>query len=291
MGTDSTHGLVTFVESRVDVLPSIEAAAYHRWHLASGEDWITFHHDPDGYLLRFPGLAHFRISQDGRRVHCQALQYVPDSTLRQLLNQVLPIATNAQGFTVLHAGAVEVGESAIAFLGHTGVGKSTLTAALAGDGYRFLTDDVLRLRLSAGGRPVVTPGLPHLRLWDDSERVLAAGGTQEDATEKFRVPAGHRFPHCAQERPVTAIYLLGVGKSAAPTFEPALPAAAFLELLQNSFLIHPESQELLKVQHERLSAIARNVPVFRMTYARNYETLPEVSRATVAHARSLTPAA
>lgn len=256
-------------------MPRIDEAPYHRWHLQTGEPWITFHRDGDDCLLRFPELADFRVSEHGHRVHCDAASDVPESTLRQLLNQILPLVLNGQRATVLHAGAVELDDSAVAFVGPTGRGKSTLTAAMANRGFRFLTDDALQVSLSASGQPVAAPGQPHLRLWNAS-----------DSTTKARTPAGPGFPHCDQERALTAVYLLGVG--AAPAFERVRPSAALLELIQNSFLLDPESPELLKLQHDNLSAVVSTIPVFRMNYIRNYETLPQVCQQVVAHARSCT---
>ena len=162
-------GRVSYTESRDAVLPATRPPAYHRWQLASGEDWITFHRDGDTYVLRFPDLADFRISAHGHRVHCDAASDVPESTLRQLLNQILPLVLNGQRATVLHAGAVEVDETAVALVGPTGRGKSTLTAAMANQGFRFLTDDALQVSLSASGQPVAAPGQPHLRLWNASD--------------------------------------------------------------------------------------------------------------------------
>lgn len=257
------------------MLPRIRPAAYHRWQLSSGEDWITFHRVGDSYVLRFAGLAQFRISAHGHRVHCEALQDVPEPLLPQLWNQVLPLVTNAQRATVLHAGAVEVDQGAIAFMGPTGRGKSTLTAALASEGYRFLADDALQVGVSAAGEAFAAPGQPHLRLWRD------------DPTAKSLIHAGPRHPHCDQQRPLSAIYLLGESAGAQPSFERVRPSASLLELLQNSFLLDPESADTLQLQHEDLSAIVRTVPVFRMRYVRSHDTLAQVCQVTVAHARSL----
>lgn len=264
-------------------LPPIAQPAYHRWSLPSGEEWITFHRDAGAYVLSFPELAHFRVDLQTRHVHCTALHDVSSATVLQLFNHVMPLVLNGQRATVLHAGAVEVDAGAIAFVGPTGLGKSTLTGSLAARGHRFLADDALQVRLSDDGEPSVTPGQPHLRLWNDSAGALA-GQVADD--EKCRIPAGVRFPHCDSERPLTAVYLLGSHASAQPRFEPVRPAAALLELVQNSFLIDPEASELLELQHAHLSALVSRVPVFRLTYARRYDNLPHVCAALVAHARS-----
>lgn len=266
-------------------LPPIAQPAYHRWHLPSGEEWINFHRDGDAYVLSFPEMAHFRVDPKTHRVHCTALHDVPSATVLQMFNHVMPLALNGQRATVLHAGAVEVDAHAVAFVGRTGLGKSTLTTALAARGHRFLADDALQVRIAGTAPPSVLPGQPHLRLWNDSAAALA-GQVSED---KCRIHAGKRFPHCDAERALAAIYLLGAGGSAQPLFERVRPAAALLELVQNSFLLDPEAPDLLEVQHAHLSALVSRVPVFRLSYARSYATLPQVCDALVAHARSCEP--
>ncbi len=276
---------VSYTESRAAALPRIEQVPYHRWQLPSGETWITFHRAPDGYILCFPDLAQFRISGQARQVHCDAMPQVEPETLRQLLQQILPLVANGQRATMLHAGAVQVGGRAIAFMGRTGLGKSTLTAAFASQGCRFLCDDALQISLSDEGRPVAAPGQPHLRLWNDSAHALA--GVRGEPEAKSRIPAGRRFAHCTEEQSLAAIYLLGESESTAPSFDPVRPTDALLELVGNSFLLDPQSPELLRVQHERLAAVAARVPVFRLAYARRYDSLPQVCRETAAHALSL----
>src|SRR5574340_1151913 len=87
------------------------------------------------------------------------------------LNQVLPLALSMQGKLVFHASAVEIGEVAVAFMGESGKGKSTLAASFATHGYRFLTDDGLVIEAEDEGHRIV-PSHPSLRLWQDSEGAL-----------------------------------------------------------------------------------------------------------------------
>jgi hypothetical protein len=55
-----------------------------------------------------------------------------------------------QGEAVLHASAVEVAGRALAFVGASGMGKSTMAALCCAAGARLVTDDVLRVDLSEG---------------------------------------------------------------------------------------------------------------------------------------------
>ncbi len=58
-------------------------------------------------------------------------------------------ALAADGVSALHASAVEADGSAIAFIGSSGQGKSTIAGLLCANGYRAVTDDVLRCEVPA----------------------------------------------------------------------------------------------------------------------------------------------
>jgi hypothetical protein len=110
--------------------------------LPDGALWAQFYRADTGYLLRFPGLADF--ASTGLEVTAWPAPGISGQTVEHLyLNQVLPLALSMQGKLVFHASAVEIGDGAIAFMGESGKGKSTLAASFATSGYRFLTDDGL----------------------------------------------------------------------------------------------------------------------------------------------------
>lgn len=119
----------------------------------------------ESFLLRFPGLADFIISREGHRVEAWPAPVMSIETLSHLLlDQVLPRILAQQGRLVLHAGAVQVGDLTIAFIGGSGSGKSTLTASFHAAGHPLLCDDGLVLTHGEG----VTFALPtysSLRLW------------------------------------------------------------------------------------------------------------------------------
>ena len=57
---------------------------------------------------------------------------------------------------------------AIAFLGHRGIGKSTMAINLYKKGYPIVTDDILAIDFDNEGTPCVYPGYTHVRLSEDS---------------------------------------------------------------------------------------------------------------------------
>ena len=83
---------------------------------------------------------------------------------------------------VLHASALQVGRSAVAFVGSPGMGKSTLAGLGMTAGYPLLTDDVLRADVGDGGVRV-WPGASEVRLREGSISIagLASGISRRTA--------------------------------------------------------------------------------------------------------------
>ena len=63
----------------------------------------------------------------------------------------MPLALSRQGIPAFHASVVTVPGGAVAFLGKTGAGKSTLAASFALGNSAFLTDDGLLVEETAEG--------------------------------------------------------------------------------------------------------------------------------------------
>ena len=104
----------------------------------------------------------------GRSIGCWAGPGISVETLRHLLlDQVLPRLLAQRGQLVLHAGAVRAGSRAIAFVGETGSGKSTLSGSFHVDGCPVLSDDGLLVTPEAG-RALALPTYPSLRLWPEA---------------------------------------------------------------------------------------------------------------------------
>jgi hypothetical protein len=78
---------------------------------------------------------------------------------RFLIAQVLPFAAVLRGLEVFHASAVAVDGHAVAFLGPSGAGKTSVAMALCRLGASFLADDVLSVERD-GGRLLGHPGAP-----------------------------------------------------------------------------------------------------------------------------------
>jgi len=104
------------------------------------------------YVSVVGGMFEFLIEADGRRIWCGWLGSTSIESLQvYLLGHALSFALVKQGFEPLHATAVVIEGKAIAFLGDSGFGKSTLAAAFLDAGHTLLTDDLLLSRATPAG--------------------------------------------------------------------------------------------------------------------------------------------
>jgi len=262
---------------------------FQAWTFPDGAAWTLFYRVEAGYLLRFPDLADFVVSADGQTVTCHPTPEAPATASEHLyLNQVLPLVLSKQGKPVFHASAVELADSAVAFLGESGRGKSTLAASFARAGARFLTDDGLVLE-EVGAGQVVLPSHPSIRLWEDSETALIAPGLDRAPelafTSKSRFLFADSAAFCAQPRPLRRVYFLGDGSATAPTFVRMTAAEALIELVKHSFLLDVEEKPRLASHFEQVTRLARRPIHFRLDYPRRFDQLADVRQAIVDHAQ------
>ena len=131
----------------------------------------------------------------------------------------------------LHAAAVATEVGAVLLLGRSGIGKSSLAAALVERGYPLLADDVTGVMLDAGGRPVALPAFAHQKLWAHTLdkmkwRPRARAKVRRDM-EKYWVRAER---HCATPLPVRAAFVLNAERRPDIAIESVSPSAAFWTL-------------------------------------------------------------
>lgn len=264
---------------------------FHTWVMPDGTVWSEFHRNADGYLLRFPGLADFTISADGRSSRCRPVAGLDQATRDHLfLNQVQPLMWSRQGRLVFHAAAVEMAAGAVAFLAPSGRGKSTLAAAFAVHGNRFLTDDSLILEASGSGY-LALPSTPSIRLWEDSQAALLATGAAMVSpvcySSKRNFLAASHLPHCQESRPLKAAYFLGDGSADEIDIRPLRGSETVAKWVSHSFLLNVDDSAALEVHFEGVTALARVVPSFDLDYPRRYQDIDQLRQTLSDHAEQL----
>ena len=241
-------------------------------------------------------MAVFDVHFDDGRIEMWAPPNTNPETLHHLLlDQVLPRLLAHQGHIVLHAGAVAMNDRAVAFVGTTGAGKSSLVASLHATGVPLLSDDGLIVRLN-GDAVEGLATYASLRLWPDALEGLYPNGAPACApmahyTNKQRLLLDeHEVVRDARQ--LAALYVIASGDEKAVNhvaIEPLSPRDTCMALISNAFQLDPTDHDRARDLLTRASDVAERLPAFRLTYPRGYDRLPEVRAALLEHQAALAP--
>lgn len=236
--------------------------------------------DESQFLLRLPGIGRFLV--DGG--HTLDVETAPGTDPADAMPFVLGTAFGAllhqRGRFVLHASSVASDGLAYAICGPSGIGKSTLAAALCRAGCRFVSDDVSVIELTETGRPLLWPDGRRLKLFAESIELFDLAAAQRGAV---RCRVGKHYvdpPNSAIESaaPLAGIYILQDQVSPLQGGIERLPILeAAQELLNQSY--RPGLVLAMRKQGNQAPmtmAILRHVPVFRLRRPRDPDRLPEV---------------
>ncbi len=224
----------------------------------------------DKFLGRF-------LVKYGRNIVIEPAPGIDEAILRAaILGPVISVLLRQRGLLVLHGSSIAIGGQVVAFLGHSGWGKSTLAHAFYNQGYSFLTDDVMAINV-AENHPMSFPGFPQVRLLPDSATSL---GHQFETlplinslTIKRSSRVSQKFPQTPL--PLQRIYILAAGHH--NEVEHLSPQEAFLALVQHSWctdlLTH---QDWRKHHFQHCSTLLNKTPIYRLQRKWSLAALPEL---------------
>jgi hypothetical protein len=153
---------------------------------AHGEGWYTITDTGSDHRLRFRECAEFVVSADARTVTVRPVPGGRTELVSILLaGTVTALLLTLRGSTVLHASAVSTGARALAVVGHSGRGKSTLAALLCAGGADLVTDDVLVV--DATQPPSCRGGASELRLREGASTAFTLDGATSRRTADERI--------------------------------------------------------------------------------------------------------
>ncbi len=151
----------------------------------------------DNMLLNIRGVARFSIC-NGEEIVIDPCPKAEEGLLRLfLLGTAFGCILHQRSLLPLHASAILHNGEAVLFLGHSGVGKSTLAAAMKNRGYKVVADDVCAVKVQQGEEPLVYPGIPQIKLWKETVEFL--GGNVNamkrlfGEEEKYALPAQNLY--------------------------------------------------------------------------------------------------
>ena len=233
----------------------------HRY--PDGSKMMTVDLYEDGYLLDAPGHGAFMIALDGATVECAPAPGPAWRWHRPLFAQALPLAAALRGVEVLHASAVVLGDGAVAFVGSSGAGKTSLAVNLVDQGAPLLTDDVLALT-ATGPAVFAHPGARFANVAPeqiaglaDSERL----GQPIGRSEKLHLFVTAMSPAAV---PLRALCFLERHDGVAELELERIPEPGPDLLLAATFLAHVRTPARLVAQLDVCSLIASTVATFHL---------------------------
>jgi hypothetical protein len=215
------------------------------------------------------------LIREGCEVVVDAPPHFDPAVLRAyILGTAMAFILRQRGLLVLHASCVARGDMAIAFLGSSGWGKSTLATAFHQQGYRLITDDVMALHLDTA-TPMVVPSFPEVKLLPDA---MAAVGT--DAMPMLQ-SLSHKQIQRLETRfalgPVPLKHLFVLRSGDFNHIQPVPRAQAFSELIQHSRAAKMLHDETCKIQHfHQCSRLATAIPMAYLERPRSLDQLPQL---------------
>lgn len=233
--------------------------------------------DEGRVFLAWADVGHFCISP-------QAIRVAPASSAEDRLisaflsGAALGVLLHLRGFITLHASAVFVQDTAVAFMGAKGMGKSTMASVFCRHGASLVSDDVLvvdpaTLRVYPGGRfcklaPDVAASVSQV----PSDQLPAV----YQKTRKRYWEPGRRYD---EDLPLGRIYLLEYFNGEYPEIKPMSKRDATLALLRNSYALRFLETTIDGASHLDHSArIAREIPMRRLKRGAEIEHISTVLR-------------
>jgi hypothetical protein len=193
------------------------------------------------FLLRLPGVATYYV-RDGVEVIVDREASAPELDVRSyLMGNLFAVLCHQRGLLPLHASAIATARGAVAFLGASGAGKSSIAAFLARRGHRILADDICLVDPAARHDQRVLPVAPWLKLW--SATLDAMGESSRGLSRIFTDDEKYRYTLEAPEAPTALAELILLERADGQTeasFERLTPVHALhamLDLTYQSWLV------------------------------------------------------
>lgn len=261
-----------------------DKAPFDRWISPAGDCMAEFHRMGTGVLVRFPEEADFEIPSHAQSV--SAWPATPDSIAsvpRLMANAIEPMLGNHNGEIFLHGSAVCLDESAIAFLGVSRSGKTTMAASFAKAGYSLISEDTIKLERE-GGCFRLCPRPSAIRVFGDTAAYLSGDDLSEGQAElKVELADDAGWAFAQSPAPLAQIYILDDAGAQVPQITPLDAQTSLASLMPHAFLLDIEDKPRLKAHFERLADLVQDVECFALDFPRRYSQLSAVRQSILDH--------
>jgi hypothetical protein len=228
------------------------------------------------FLGQVAGAGLFAV-QAGCEIVVDAESGVEEGLIRPLiLGPMMSILLRQRGMLVLHASSVEIEGAAVAFMGHSGWGKSTLADSFHAKGYHLLTDDVMALHMDAE-QPIVIPSFPQVKLWPDAAASIGHDPNSLPLLNSKSEKLAHKITDGFLQKsvPLKRLYVLGMGTE--HKIVPLQPQEAFVELVRHSRTITLLDDSVFLSTHlHHCTKLVKTVPIALLNRKRSLAAIPEL---------------
>lgn len=235
-----------------------------------------------GYITAAPEKLHFTVDA-GHLVVRNGSEILVERNGTDDLSAIRPYLLgpgfggllHQRNVLALHGSVVSTGDRAVAFLGESGWGKSTLAAAFYDAGHEVVSDDITAVSPVTKHQRVL-PGFPTLKL--DPDHPLAP-----TRVESWPNPTGekrfYRLPRASRPRPLPLerVYVLDDGSP--PVIEPSDAQSAVRALIRHTYrayLVEPMGRAERHLQ--QCTELAERTPVRRLQRPKTVDALSDVRR-------------
>jgi hypothetical protein len=270
---------LTAVEAEGEVLIRLKENAFKSPFTKVSQPYLEMSHDET--VLSIVGVGTFLI-QDG----CEIIIY-PELRAdlrrirRYIIGTAMAILLYQRGNLVLHASSVNINDHAVAFLGFSGTGKSSIAAALHTRGYGILADDVSVIKL-IDEKPVVIPGFPQVKLSLESAEAIGCDIDTSMLLDNVDDKYGYRLNHGFTNTPLPLqrIYVLEENLSAG--IELMTQQTAMIKFVSCSI---PTLWTQLRDSNHFLQCVnlAKLIPTYALKRDSKIQTLPAFADIVVEH--------
>jgi hypothetical protein len=265
LGGDRTVdiGIFTAHAKSIKLIPPASTSTY----VSSREAWLIFK-DIGTVLVR-----------NGNEILIETIPGADPKVIRLcILGPALAILLHQREFLVLHASSIEIRTGAIAFLGWSGWGKSTIAGAMHDRGFAVVADDFIAISTASKTNLIVSPGFPRLKLWPDAAIALGRDlGTlprlhsHADKREVLTRGGFVRTPLALRK-----LYVLADAPDL--TISPLTPQQSVAELIRHTYgvtlLRNMRSSDHLK----QYAIVVDSIPICRLTSPRDLRLLSDLAQ-------------
>ena len=232
-------------------------------------------------LLTVPGVAKYLIS-GGREICVERAAQAEDDDVRLfLLGSALGALLHQCGRLVFNASAIETGGGAVAFLGHSGEGKSTWAALFHQRGSLAVADDLCVVSTAEYDELLLQPGFPQLNLWPDACQKLGLPLEKmrrvRPQLEKYALRLAANVS--SRPLPLRRLYVLHLTNSPEAKFRELHGAEKLIVLVNHTYRAGYVKAMSRTAEHFcQCERVARQLPVIRVDLPR-HQFPPEGLRA------------